>query len=325
MEKLDYARLWKTLLRMGIKESFSVVRREFFMTIANNGPHVYAGKDDLESIIKNSRVFKIAPELIEGVRKAIPEKDNFKHYFYSTADGTILIEYFANISEKLPNEFIEYVFNDNGTKYDIDGHCSSITTTDTIRKVSLDDDGEIIDSDSEPITQKVTAHVIIIGEGDSGIEPEMYPMIIKHELTHACLFDLKRVLNDDYFVNCNVPSTWTDEEILDWKNDVDYFTEFINDDSTEADNFIEFICEFLMYESDGQIKVKNPIVEARVPKNVRSDTKSKITYRNVTPFERFQEVMDTLEGSYKEKFEPILESLRPYYDNYEEFLESIRM
>lgn len=324
-EKLDYVRLWKTILKMGIKETFSVVRREFFMTIANNGPHVYIGKDALDDIIENSRVFKISPELVEGVRKAIPEGDSFKHYFYSTSDGTILIEYFANLSEKAPKEFVEYVFDKEGIEQDIDGHCSSMEATDTIKKVSLDDDGEIIDSDEELITQKVTTHLITIWEGNSGIEPELYPMIIKHELTHACIFDLKMTMNTGYFSTCPVPPTWTDEDILEWNKDLEYFSTVINNNSVETDNFIEFVCEFLMYESDGQIKVKNPVVESRVPKNVRSDSKPKITYRNVTPFERFQEVMDTLDGVYKEKFEPILEALRPCYSDYDTFLESIRM
>lgn len=80
-----------------------------------------------------------------------------------------------------------------------------------------------------------------------------------------------------------------------------------------------------MYESDGQIKVKNPTVEARSPKTVKSDAKPKVTYRNVTPFERFQEVIDTIGGNYKDIYEPILESLRSCYDDYENFLEEIRM
>ena len=46
VQGLDYAKLWRTLLRLGIKQRFSQVRAEFFMKIATDGPVKYKGQED---------------------------------------------------------------------------------------------------------------------------------------------------------------------------------------------------------------------------------------------------------------------------------------
>lgn len=325
-EKLDYPRLWKTLLQIGLKETFSMVRTQFFMTVANSGYKIYNGKEDLDKIIEESKVFKLKPNLIDQVRKAIGETDKFKHFYYETSDGTILIEYFANVSRGIPKEFVDFVYKDVSNKdYEIDGHCSSSVATDVVRNYHVDNEEEIDEMNNEKITHKVSVHLIIIGENNNSFEPEMYPIVIKHELTHACLYDIKKNIIEGYYDNYRIPAVWTDEQISEWKENIKYLYEVLKSEDIDAHNFREFVCEFMMYESDGQQKVQNPVVESRVPKNVKADTKPKITYRNVTPFDRFQENIDMYEDGYGEVYEPILESLRPYYEDYETFLEDIRM
>ena len=80
-----------------------------------------------------------------------------------------------------------------------------------------------------------------------------------------------------------------------------------------------------MYESDGVIKVKNPVKESKVPKNVKSDSKPKVTYRTVTPYDRFNETIDMMEDDYGKRYATIMESLRECYQDYDAFLEAIRM
>lgn len=326
-EKLDYPRLWKTLLQIGLKETFSMVRTQFFMTVANSGYKIYNGKEDLDKIIEESKVFKIRPELIDQARKAIGENDKFKHFYYETNDGTILIEYFANVSRGISKEFVDFVYKDADNKdYEIEGHCTSAIATDIVKNYHVDSDEEFTETGTnDKTTHTVSVHLIIIGEDNNSFEPEMYPIVIKHELTHACLYDIRKNIVEGYYDNYRIPAVWTDEQVSEWKDNIEYLHNVLESEDKDAYNFREFVCEFMMYESDGQQKVKNPVVESRVPKNVKADAKPKITYRNVTPFDRFQEVIDMYEDGFGAIYEPILESLRPYYEDYETFLEDIRM
>lgn len=316
----DYPRLWKTLMRTGIKERFSQVRREFFMKIATDGAREYYNEDDRTSIIEDSELFAIAPGLMDYLDKAIPIGARFKHHNYVTQDGDLVIEYFANLSTGIPTEFVDFITPDGvAPDYSIDGHCTSISISDVDVTKTSDEDEETT------ITKDITAHLIIIGEGTGRIDAEMYPMIIKHELTHACIFELRKLIHNGYYNNIRIPGTWTDEDINNWTSDVDYLVSVLDGDGEENNNFIEFICDFLMYESDGSIKVKNPIKESKVPKSSRPDAKPKVTYRTMTPFDRFQETIDMMEDGYGKVFTPILESLRECYDDYDTFLDDIRM
>lgn len=317
---LDYPRLWRTLLKLGVKNLFSTIRQDFFMTIANDGYNIYK-PESLDEIINESRGFNLRPDFIEYVKKAIGPEDSFKHHYCSTMNDEIVIEYFANVTRKLPDEFKEFVYGE--TTNDIDANCSSGMATDTVKIVNSDG---TVDETTE--TRELSVHLIIIGEiltnGES-IKPEIYPGIIKHELTHICLYEVKRRLTSGYYNSIPIPSLWSDEEIEVFHNDVEYLNSVLTSDEPDAKTFVEFVCEFLMYEADGQIKVKNNVVESRVPKLTKSDTKPKITYRNVTPFERFETVVDIYDDSYRETYAPIIESIRPCYVKYDEFLESIRM
>lgn len=315
----DYPRLWKTLMRTGIKDRFSQIRREFFMKIASDGNREFYDEDDRTSIIEDSEIFTVAPKLIECVNLAIPVGSRFKHHNYSTPDGELVIEYFANLSTGIPKEFVDFVTPD-GTEpvYSIDGNCTSVSVNDVDIISSCDDE-------ETTITKDITAHLIIIGEGTGHIEPEMYPIIIKHELTHACIFELRKLIHNGYYNTIRIPGTWTDEDITNWTADVEYLSSILDASDEESNNFIEFICDFLMYESDGSVKVKNPIKESKVPKSTRPDAKPKVTYRTMTPFDRFRETIDMLEDDYGKVFTPILESLRSCYEDYDSFLDDIRM
>ena len=314
--ELDYEKLWITLMRLGLKERFSEIRVEFFMKIASDGPNRFSTEADMEKIIGESKVFAMVPRFIDYLNLAIRKGDEFKHYSYNTPDYNIFIEYFANLSSPIPKEFIDNVTKEGVTPdYDIDGHILS----------TLLNDVTVEDGTENEHNQDVTSHLIIIGENNNSIDADMYPMIIKHELTHACLFEIKNNIKNGYHKNIKIPATWTDEDIENWFSDIEYLDKVLNKEVPEASNFIEFVCEFLMYESDGQIKVQNPIVESRVPKTNKSDTKPKVTYRTITPFDRFQESMDMFEESYRIAYGPILDSLRDLYDDYDKFLEIIRM
>lgn len=311
METLDYPRLWTTLMRMGLKESFNVVRKEFFMNIARTGKRIYNG-EDLEDIIKESKVFSLKSDLADDVRLAIKPTDKFKHYYYSTNDDKFMIEYFANVTSPFTKEFIDKVSNNKETDYDIDGCC--------ISNVAKIDSPEESDED-----KYMTVHLIVISD-DTKIEPEEYPQVIKHELTHACIYDMKKDIKEGYYKSYKLSTSWTDDDINKFYEDVDYVDEVLNSDDPKCHEFVEFICEFLMYESDGSIKVKNPTIESKIPrKNVKENSKPKVTYRTVTPFDRFAETIDIMGGEYKNRYSPILKSLMEVYKDYDAFLETIRM
>ena len=324
---LDYPRLWKTLMRTGIKERFSQIRLEFFMKIATDGAVEYKTDAEREKIIEDSEVFALAPNLVDYMKLAIPEGSKFKHHKYVSPAGDLLIEYFANTSSGIPKEFVDFVTpNDCEKDYNIDGHCTSMSVTDVdvvAPKQVTDDDVE--EDQEDQVNHEVTVHLIVIGEGDRNIEPEMYPMIIKHELTHACLFEVRTLINRGYYKNIRIPGTWTDEDISNWDGDIEYLADVLRRTDTESEDFVEFICEFLMYESDGVTKVKNPIKESKVPKNVKSDTKPKVTYRTMTPYDRFNETIDMMEDDYGKRYAVIMEALRKCYEDYDAFLDDIRM
>lgn len=325
---LDYPRLWKTLMRTGIKERFSQIRLEFFMKIATDGAIEYKTDVEREKIIEDSEVLVLAPNLIEFINLAIPKGCKFKHHSYVSPDGSLYIEYFANTSTGIPKEFVDFVTPEGvEPDYNIDGHCTSMTVSgvDVYAPKDEPDEEDNEESGEDKVNHEVTVHLIVIGEGEKNIEPEMYPMIIKHELTHACLFEVRTLINRGFYKNIRIPGTWTDEDIANWDGDIDYLADVLKRTDEESENFVEFICEFLMYESDGMIKVKNPVKESKVPKNVKSDTKPKVTYRTMTPYDRFNETIDMMEDDYGKRYAVIMEALRTCYEDYDAFLDDIRM
>lgn len=323
---LDYPRLWKTLLRTGIKERFTQIRTEFFMKIAADGAKTYKIKEEKEKIIEDSEVFCLAPNFIEYVNLAIPDDTVFKHHKYSSPQGDMFIEYFANVSSTIPKEFIDYVTPEGvEPDYNIDGHCTSMSISGVDKPDETNEETEVTENTEDHPLEDATVHLIVVGEGKEGIEPEIYPMIIKHELTHACLFEIRTLIANGYFKHIRIPGTWTDEDIANWDKDIDYLADALNRTDEEKDDFVEFICEFLMYESDGSIKVKNPVKESKTPKNVKSDSKPKVTYRTMTPYDRFNETIDMMEDDYGKHYTKIMESLRCCYEDYDAFLDEIRM
>lgn len=323
MSEINYPRVWKTLLKMGFRSIFSNVRLSFFMNIAKDGPHIYTGQEYLDDIISKSRVVKVQPEFEEYIRKAINPSESFKHYYYENETQKMLIEYFAITSNGIPNDYLEYVTGQPVGDDIISGNCLSMKTKIESKPVVHDEDGEEKPEQNEP--SYYSTHLIVIGEDNGKIDANSYPSVIKHELTHACMFNLMKRIDDGYYKSHLIPSDWTDEKYNEWQEEIKYLHDVLSSDSEEADNFKEFICEFMMYESDGQQKVKNPVVEVKPTRGNRPEAKPKITYRTVTPFDRFQEVIDTYEDSYRDLYEPILETLRPFYDKYDEFLDEIRI
>lgn len=322
MSEINYPRVWKTLLKMGFGSIFSSVRVSFFMTIAKNGAHTYTGQEKLDEIINDSRLVKSEPEMEHYIRKAINPNETFKHYYFESTTQQMMIEYFALTSCGIPDDYLEYVTGKpvNGT---INGNCLSMCTKVDEKHINQNENSdEKSEASSLETLPSYSTHLIVIGENKGNIDATSYPSIIKHELTHACIYNLMKRIRDGYYKSHLIPSDWTDDEYKSWQEEIDYVYTVLNEDTEESNNFKEFICEFMMYESDGQQKVKNPVSET---KSTKSDAKPKITYRTVTPFDRFQEVIDMYEDSYGELYGPILETLRPFYTNYDEFLDEIRM
>ena len=309
MSQTNYADLWKTLMQTGTKQRFSQIRQEFFTTIARDGRRIYQGEDDMNNIVNNSKVFKDVPKLVEALKRGIGPNDKFKHHEYHTDDGELWIEYFANVSSPIttaiaPNASVS-------DDFEVDGYCNSVTVK------SVVDDG---------VDKYITVHLILIGEGPDGISPIEYPKIIKHELTHACVFETRVLLDLNYFSTIKLPSTWTDDDMENWQSNIDKLKSFYNDgDSEDVKFFNEFVADFLMFESDGQTKEANPIKEDKNSKVTKSDAKPKITYRTLTPFDRFQEHVEFLPDIFAEKYQIILNDLRPLYDDYDKFLDDIKM
>jgi hypothetical protein len=313
---LDYPKLWRTLLRTGIKQRFSQIRSEFFMKIATDGPRTYSGAEAKEDIISKSQAYELCPELKKYLATAIADTNTFKHYSYETESGDMLIEYFADKSvDSIPKELVDLIGVDD---YDVDGVCCSWCV-----------DFNNVDNDevNEETKDWATIHFILIAEGSSTINPDTYPKIIKHELTHACIYETRKLFRTGYFDTLKIPVTWTDEEIASWKDDLAELQKVLDGtkDNLEYHMFTEFVSEFLMYESDGQTKERNPIVESRVPKATKPDAKPKVTYRTLSPIDRFEESMGVYDETYHDWYELILDSLRQTYDDYDKFLDDIRM
>lgn len=322
VQGLDYAKLWRTLLRLGIKQRFSQVRAEFFMKIATDGPVKYKGQEDLDKIINNSETFKQSPELVEYLKRAIGPEDEFKHYFYCTDDGVIAIEYFANVSKVFPKEFVDYVASEKNSQpdYDIDGFEYSTTYDVDVRVPASEDEEE-----DHIVKESHIASLILIAEAAETINPDTYPAIIKHELSHICEYELRLNIHNGYHKSMRLPATWTDEDINTWNEDVASLYQLLNGKDYESHMFKEFVAEFLMYESDGQTKEKNPIKESRVPKATNPNAKPKVTYRTLTPIDRFVEHMDVLDDEYQAYYSKVVSSLREDYEDYDRFLDDVKM
>jgi len=332
-KKLDYVRLWRTLMRIGLKQRFSEVRTQFFMKVATDGPCVYDGHNDLYDIIDHSYLFSMVPSLGKNLDLFIGENDKFKHYEYTTEDGDINIEYFANTSKsKLNKEFID-ASNDNktpdGFDYNIDGVCLNDTFK-VMVKVETTPEPTEENENPEPVVEYVehtnTGHLICIAESPDTVNPDNYPKVIKHELTHACLYEVRLNFISHMYDDMHLPSTWSDDDIMAWNEDLVYLANVLGSSEEDADVFREFVSDFLMYESDGQTKEKNPIKESRVPKTNNPNGKPRTTYRTLTPIDRFEEQhIDTLSEYYHDRFMEIINALRNEYDEYDKFLESCKM
>lgn len=329
IDGLDYAALWKTLMRTGIKQRFQQLRQEFFMKIATDGKRLFKGHSDLDRIIIHSKVFELLeekfPEVKNIVKMEILPDDTFKHYAYATPDDGIYIEYFVNVDEAMRPEAIREIFGDD---IKVDASCSSYEAT--LELLNLEPDESDPDDEPHMISKKTTLHVILVGEGslnsngEKSITPDNYPAVIKHELTHACIFELCCLINDNY--GFRTPITWTDEELINWGKDLQALYDVLqNKDDKQASYFREFVSEFLMYESDEQTKEKNPVEESRVPKTSKPGAKPRVTYRTLTPLDRFEETLEKYDTEYQTVYEKIIAALRPFYDNYDEFLTDCKM
>lgn len=326
---LDYANLWKTFMRTGVKQRFSQLRQEFFMKIATDGKRLFRGQDDLDRIIIHSKVFELLekdfPEAKNIVKMEILPEDTFKHYAYATPDDGIYIEYFVNVDNAMRPEAIREIFGEDN---DVDAACLSYEAMLELLNL-VPDDGS--DEDPSTVSKRTTLHVILVGEGsvnangEKTITPDNYPAIIKHELTHACIFELRSLIRNNK-ADFRTPITWTDAELIKWNEDLQALYDVLEDkESKDAEYFREFISEFLMYESDEQTKEKNPVEESRVPKTSKPDAKPRVTYRTLTPLDRFEDTLEKYEDGYQKAYEKIIEALRPFYDNYDEFLSECKM
>ena len=327
---LDYAGLWKTLMRTGIKQRFSQLRQDFFMKIATDGKMLFRGYDDLDRIIIHSKVFELLeknfPEVKNIVKQEILPEDTFKHYAYTTPDDGIYIEYFVNVDNGMRPEAVRAIF---GKEEDVDASCSSYEAMMELLKL-VPDDAEN-EEESSMVSKRTTLHVILVGEGSTNakgektVTPDNYPGIVKHELTHACLFELCSLISHSP-ESFRTPITWTDAELIKWGEDLHHLHDVLRDkQNDDAMYFREFVSEFLMYESDEQTKEKNPVEESRVPKTSKPDAKPRVTYRTLTPLDRFEEALGRYDEDYQKAYEKIIAALRPFYDDYDEFLGDCKM
>lgn len=297
MEKeLNYGKIWLTLLRTGIKDRFNIIRREFINEIArnaNNNEFIVKSEDGLEEIIKNSPILSEVDNLRELVELAIPKGTKFKHQHYITDGGDLEIEYFANIDVPLSQEFLDKVISNNSNSR-IEATCSSVLM------------------ESKDV---ITKHLIIVNEGGVEIKPTEYPTIIKHELTHAILYETLHMIKYGLFDDTSeLPDNWSQEDIDSWVEDIKELGRVLDGGDSETNRFNEFVCEFLMYEADGETKVKNPVKET----NSKSKTdKQKTTYSIFTPLDRFMETNESSYYQYAGEFDDIIKALNPLYNDYE--------
>jgi hypothetical protein len=136
---------------------------------------------------------------------------------------------------------------------------------------------------------------------------------------------MRKLFRTGYYQTLRVPATWTDKDIASWNDDLKELYRVLESKDEECEMFKEFISDFLMYESDGQTKERNPIVESRVPKATKPDAKPRVTYRTLNPVDRFEENMDQYDEIYHDWFQLILDTLKPAYDKYDELLDDTRM
>lgn len=322
--ELNYERLWKTLIRIGLKNRFSQIRAEFFMKLAMDGPSIF-GLDDVEEILTESEFLKYGVTMEDMKDVVLPQLDGvtaFKHHSYHTQNENLFIEYFAKMDSKIILPLLPDNFD---TSHVLDLEQKAICASALVDMACASALINTVDEDGA--NSPVTLHYIFIGE-TSDITPEDYPAIIKHELTHACLYELNAKLNRDWVT---VKQTnWSDIDQLEWENDIDYLKDILSQQTDESRVFQEFICEFMMYESDGNVKIQNPVMKTREkPKKPQKPNrrgvkekpqKPKITYKTINPYDRFQENISLYTKEYQTKFQGILNKLKSCYDDYDKFV-----
>lgn len=315
---IDYAKMWLTLLRTGIKNRFSTTRVEFFMSVASTGKVTFCGSDVIEQCVADSYFasYGMQDKLHDIVTSQLTEDTTFKYYQYQTIDQCLSIDYFAKIGGLIDTTALPSDIDlDTSclTQNKVQGLCLSTSF------VEESDNGSDI-----PIVQ--TAHCILIGETDTLI-PEDYPSIIKHELTHACLVETTELLKQGVIIQTvPVAETWSEMDKVTWVEDLATLTNILLSHDKESNLFKEFVCEYLMYESDGPIKVQNPIMESRKDKakkrrGVKQVPKPnpKVTFKTVTPYDRFQDDLYRYTAEYQEGFQKIINDIKDRYGDYDKF------
>lgn len=318
---IDYAKLWLTLLRTGIKNRFSSTRLEFFMKIASTGKVNYCGTDAIDSCVEESWFAKhgLQDTLRNIVTSQISDTTEFKYYKYQTIDESLSIDYFAKIGGLI----------DTGTlPSDIDLDTSCLQQNKVQGLCLSRSFVKLIGSpDTDGIPDISTVHCILIGETDE-LVPEDYPSIIKHELTHAYLVELIELLRHDVIAQIiPVAENWDEMDKVTWEDDLMTLMTVLTSHEKECNLFKEFVCEYLMYESDGSMKVQNPVMVSRdmqkskrKNKRVKQDTKKpKITFKTLTPYDRFQDALYRYTPEYQEGFQRILNALKDRFGDYDKF------
>lgn len=317
-KQINYAKMWKILLRLGLKTRFSAIRSDFFMKLATDGPCDFCGDEKLDELINNSMFLKDVPTLTKSIKQFILPDDHFKHYEYSYGDD-FFIEYFANKEKCITPDMMKASDDD---KLILNPDSLSAICCSTLMSF-VPDKTEGDSTDEEPQPKNFTAHVILVGEGNGKILPDEYPTIIKHELTHACIFELIQRLKEDYWMLIKVSPLWSEEDQQNWENDVKELRAFLTEKTYESEMFQEFVSEFLMYESDGYLKIQNPTPENRV-KSAKADSKPKVTFSVLTPFDVFQDTIDDYPEEYGKYYQMVLNQLRPLYEDYDAFLDETK-
>ena len=302
-------------MRVGLKHRFSEVREHFFMKMAVDGPSEFVGTNAAQEIMDKSYVFYVKPSMKECIK--IGKNEKFKHHSFKTEDGGIHIEYFAFCDR-------EYLLDD--VKKDKGAHCDGVSISGcfSAQKEMFDE----FENENKKVGVINIASIILIAEKSNTFKLEPYSVVIKHELGHICLNEIEKNMGEDGtgYNAMRTPAIWTDEQLVEWMSDLRYLYEFFKMDTEDAKYFTEFIAEFLMFESDGQTREANPIKESRVPRSTNPNAKPKVTYRTLSPIDRFEEWVDgMIENQFKSSFEKIIDSLRESYVEYDKFLDSIKM
>lgn len=323
---LDYPRLWKTLMRVGLKQRFSEIREQFFMKLAYDGPSIYRGSGALKQILDKSYLFFVKPSFKNFLN--VNDDERFKHHTFVSNDGGIQIEYFAFCDR----DRISYtLLNDEGTMITRIGTDNSISVHGGFiaRKEVINNELPENDPDRKSFDEVVnTANIILIAEKSEDIKNGDYPSVIKRHLAGVCLYEIMKIFGKDGngYDGMKVPLIWTDEQQIQWMADLHYLYLILNDASEDVKTFIKFVEMFLMYESDGVTKEQNPIQECRIPKTTNPNSKPKVTYRTLNPIDRFEDYVDGMyDETMREAFQEILSSLMSVYEDYDKFLDEIKM